>query len=324
MANGKFIISLDFELMWGVMENKNKTTYGENILGVHTAIPRLLDLFDKYGIKATFSTVGFLFFENKQELLNNLPAVLPEYENKKLSPYNNYLDTLGNDDKDDPYHFGYKLLQLIQQRKEHEIGTHTFCHYYCLEKGQTIDAFREDIQHAVAVAKKKNIEITSLVFPRNQFNDGYLKVCADAGIICYRGNEHSWIYKAMSRESESLLRRALRLADAYINISGHNCYTTESLKNKYPVDIPSSRFLRPYSKKLKFLDALRLKRITSAMTHAAKENMLYHIWWHPHNFGINQDENFAFLEKILQHFKILHERHNFESLTMTDFAKRIN
>lgn len=324
MTNGKFIISFDFELMWGVMEKKDKTTYGENILGVHTAIPRLLDLFGKYEIKVTFSTVGFLFFENKTELLNNLPAILPEYENKKLNPYGNYLNTVGNNVNDDPYHYGNKLLQLIQQHKEHEIGTHTFCHYYCLEKGQTIDAFREDIKQAVAIAKKKNIEITSLVFPRNQFNEDYLKVCADAGIICYRGNEPSWIYEGRSNESESQLRRAFRLLDAYINISGRHCYTIENLKTRYGVNVPASRFWRPYSKKLKLLDPLRLKRVTSCMTHAAQKNMMYHIWWHPHNFGVNQNENFLLLEKILQHYKVLHESHNFESMTMTGFAKSIN
>ena len=43
--NGKFIISLDFELMWGVRDKKDKTTYGNNILGVHKVIPKLLEIF---------------------------------------------------------------------------------------------------------------------------------------------------------------------------------------------------------------------------------------------------------------------------------------
>ena len=35
IMNGKFIISLDFELMWGVRDEKDKPTYGNNITGVH-------------------------------------------------------------------------------------------------------------------------------------------------------------------------------------------------------------------------------------------------------------------------------------------------
>ena len=49
----------------------------ENIKGVHNVIPRLLVIFNKYKIKATFSTVGLLFFESKKELLSNLPDIKP-------------------------------------------------------------------------------------------------------------------------------------------------------------------------------------------------------------------------------------------------------
>jgi hypothetical protein len=126
--------------------------------------------------------------------------------------------------------------------------------------------------------------LTSLVFPRNQFNDEYLKVCLELGVFCYRGNEHSWIYKAKDGHSESNFRRAFRLLDAYVNVSGHNCYSDESLKNKMPINIPSSRLLRPFSNNLKFLENLRLERIKSGMTYAAKKNLTYHLWWHPHNW----------------------------------------
>jgi len=146
-------------------------------------------------------------------------------------------------------------------------------------------------------------------------------VCRDLGILCIRGNEHSYLYDARNGEEESLFRRALRLVDAYLNISGHNCYTDEYLKSKHPVDIPSSRFLRPYSAKLKILDGLRLKRIKSGMTYAAKNGRTYHLWWHPHNFGINYKENFAFLEKILDHYSQLSQKYNFQSHTMSGLAK---
>ena len=162
-----------------------------------------------------------------------------------------------------------------------------------------------------------------MVFPRNQYNDEYLKVCAELGIICCRGNERSWIYKALSQKKENLFRRAVRLMDAYMNLSGHNCYSDEYLKRKYPINIPSSRFLRPYTKRLKALEMLRLKRIKTGMTYAAKNNYTYHLWWHPHNFGINQDENFAFLEKILLHYQHLNKKYSFTSLNMSELSKRL-
>ena len=324
MKNGKFVISLDFELMWGVRDKKNKENYGENIIGVHKVIPKLLKIFRKYDIKATFSTVGLLFFETKMELLATIPTIKPIYKNPNLSPYNGHFDGLGRDYKSDMYHFAPELIKEIQKYPEQEIGTHTFSHYYCLEQGQTIDAFKADIKSAISVAKKYNIPLTSLVFPRNQFNDDYLKICLELGIFCYRGNEHSWLYKAKNGDDETYFRRALRLLDAYLNLSGHNCYSDQFLKSKMPINIPSSRFLRPYSSKIKIIDGLRLYRIKSGITYAAKNNLTYHLWWHPHNFGINQDENFSFLEKILKHYQFLNNKYNFQSYTLSTLANILN
>jgi peptidoglycan/xylan/chitin deacetylase (PgdA/CDA1 family) len=323
MANGKFIISLDFELMWGIRDQKNALAYRDNILGERKVIPRLLETFRKYEVKSTFSTVGMLFFENKQEMLRNIPEVRPDYEDKNLSPYNGYLEKIGDNSGKDLYHFGADLIKLIQRYPEHEIGTHTFSHYYCLEKGQGVDAFREDIKRGIAIAQKYIINISSLVFPRNQFNEGYLQVCSELGIICYRGNEESWLYSAKSGREESLLRRSFRLLDSYVNLSGHHCYSDQYLTRTYPVNIPASRFLRPFSKKTKIFDWFKLQRIRSAMTYAAKNNLSYHLWWHPHNFGVNMDENFAFLEKILSHYQKLHKKYNFQSVTMTELARNV-
>ena len=323
-SGGKFVISLDFELMWGVRDVVTIETYGQHIAGVHEAIPKMLACFQRHNIKATFATVGLLFFKTKEELLRNLPSKKPNYKNSKLSPYGEYmLAKVGTDQLTDPYHFAPGLIEAIKNSPGQEIGTHTFSHYYCLEEWQTLDDFREDLRMAIEVARKNGINISSIVFPRNQFNTNYLEVCKEAGIITYRNNEESWLYNARSGAGESLLRRAFRLLDAYINLTGHHCYTEEYLAASFPVNLPSSRFLRPYYAKFQFLDWLRLQRIKSSMTHAAKNHLMYHLWWHPHNFGINQLENFAFLEEILVHYRYLNEKFAFKSCTMSELANEI-
>jgi len=324
MQHGKFVISIDFELMWGVRDKLTIQQYGENIKGVHTALPRMLQLFDQYKIKGTFAIVGLLFFNSKNEILKSIPQKLPGYINKNLSPFNGYFNSVGEDEQSDPYHFGKYLIDEIRKTPGQEIGTHTFSHYYCLEKGQTAEEFKADILYAQKVAEDKyGLKITSLVFPRNQFNNEYLNVCKDLGIICFRGNEHSWIYEARNTEEESLFRRAIRIADTYINLSGKNCYSDEFLKRSFPVDIPASRFLRPYTNSLRFLDGLKLNRLKSDMNYAAQKNMTYHLWWHPHNFGVNQNENFDLLEKVLLHFRELNKQYNFQSYTMSELANAV-
>ena len=321
---GKLVVSLDFELMWGVRDLVTVNTYGQHINGVHTALPQILQHFEQYGIKGTFAAVGFLFFKDKQELLQGLPEVMPQYADTNLSPYGSYLhETVGAHAGEDPYHYGDHLIELIKNTPGQEIGTHTFSHYYCLEPGQDLEAFRHDLQAALAIAQRRGINLSSIIFPRNQVNEAYLQVCETMGLITYRSNEESWIYKARNWNDETLLRRAFRLLDAYVNISGHHCYTEQYMHSDNMVNIPASRFLRPYSKKLKGLENLRLKRIKDSMTHAAKNKLTYHLWWHPHNFGINQEENFAFLTQILQHYQELKARYNFTSITMSELAKEI-
>lgn len=321
LNRGSLIISLDFELLWGVRDIKTIADYGENIRGVHTMMPKLLGLFRQFDIRATFATVGLLFFENKEQMLLSLPEKKPGYKNPNLSPYNGHFEMISESESGDPYHFAPKLIKLIQGYPEHEIGTHTFSHFYCVEKGQTAEEFRADLQAAFKAAKPYNIQPTSIIFPRNQYSDEYLQVCKEVGIVCYRGNASAWLYQPVEYEKESLFRRAVRITDAYINLTGHNCYDPSLLAGDLPLNIPSSRLLRPYIPKLKKLEGLRLNRILSGMTHAAKENKVFHLWWHPHNFGIHQDENLLFLTKILNHYKYLKSTFGFENHTMTEFAR---
>ena len=56
------------------------------------------------------------------------------------------------------------------------------------------------------------------------------------------------------------------------------------------------------------------------MTYAAKNNELYHLWWHPHNFGVNINENMDNLVTLLKHYQLLHTKYGFASLTMKEAA----
>jgi peptidoglycan/xylan/chitin deacetylase (PgdA/CDA1 family) len=312
---GIFVISLDFELHWGVSETKTVNDYKENLNNVRLAIKKMLELFKEYEIHVTWATVGFLFCRNKDEILSFAGKVRqPQYTNSRLSNYR-LLPEIGNDYMQDPYHFGDDVIPLIQSYPHQEIGTHTFSHYYCLEEGQSPEEFADDIDAANAIASEFDLKMTSIVFPRNQYSDQYLQVCVNKGLQAYRGNQTSWLYKPLAAKGQHLIRRAGRLADSYINISGFNSHAKQ-LKETRLYNIPASRFLRPYSSKLAFLENMRLKRIKNEMNFAARNNRLYHLWWHPHNFGKYVEENIAFLEKILQHYSLLKQKFSFTSLNM--------
>jgi len=290
------VISLDFELMWGVRDHLGIAQYGSNVLGVRNAVPRILDLFDRFGIRATWATVGFLFCENKDELMASLPPLRPTYRQSSFSNYE-YIDEVGNNERDDPYYFGFSLLKEIQSRTSQEIATHTFSHYYCLEQGQTPQQFEADMDAALVAATRRRVELKSIVFPRNQYSARYLDIARARGLRTFRGNERSWLYRSATLDAQSPLRRAGRLTDQYVNLTGHHIRYPDG--NAGLIELTSSRFLRPYSAKLAPLDNLRLSRIKRSMEVAATGKGVFHLWWHPHNFGLNTGENLEFLAKIL-------------------------
>ncbi|WP_418501168.1 polysaccharide deacetylase family protein [Flagellimonas sp.] len=324
---GSLVISLDFELLWGVRDKKTISSYGKDIENVKEVIPRLLKIFSDYGIKATFSTVGFLYASTKDEILQFAPEQKPGYTNKNLSPYNGHFELVKDNASDDPYHFAPDLIQLIQKEKGHSLGTHTFSHYYCLEPGQCVAEFKADIASAKKISEKYGVPMGSIVFPRNQCNADYLKICQELGIKSYRGNEKSWAFQGNGGKSGkiSVYKRKLgRGLDAYFNIFGHHCYTWDELLEKNPIyNIPSSRLLRSYSRKMNFLEPFKIHRIKKSMEYAAKHDKIYHLWWHPHNFGSNIDENFKNLEKILIHYQTLQKKYDFSSDSMESLVEKL-
>jgi peptidoglycan/xylan/chitin deacetylase (PgdA/CDA1 family) len=318
---GAFVVSLDFELLWGVRDGypSDGGAYRANLLGGRAAIPRMLDLFEEFGVAATWTTVGFLFARSRQELLCFRPTTLPAYADSRLCPYR---EPVGLGEDDDPLHFAPSLIESIRACPSQEIGTHTFSHFYCLEPGSTRAAFKADLDSAIAIAAEHGLQLRSIVFPRNQFNPDYADLLVEAGVTCYRGTERHSIYQAASvAHANRAHRRGARLLDAYLGFSGPNVQTWQDVPQASGLsDVSASCFLRPYSPRLRHLDSLRLHRIARGIQRAASTPGIFHLWWHPHNMGLHVDDNFRFLRNVLEVFAWCRERHGMRSLTMAEVA----
>jgi peptidoglycan/xylan/chitin deacetylase (PgdA/CDA1 family) len=313
------VISLDFELHWGVRDVKTVAQYRENLLGVRRVMPALLETFAEYGIHATWATVGFLFFATRADLLASLPDLRPDYDDPRLSPYLD-MKNLGRDEDDDPFHFGRSLIDQIRSYPGQEIATHTFSHYFCLEPRQSVAAFRADLKAAIAAAANLGITLISIVFPRNQYDIRHLDICRGMGLKAFRGNQRSWLYHPRATAGETLWLRAARLADSYWNLTAHDCYPLADKGPEPLLNLRASRFLRPYVPHLPALQALQERRILADMTYAAEHGALYHLWWHPHNFGAHLEQNMSLLRRVLDHFRIVRERCGMKSMNMAELT----
>lgn len=315
---GALVISLDFELHWGIRDHTTVDGYRDNLLGVREAIPALLAEFDRRGIACTWATVGMLMAESKKELLATMPARAPRYGDRRMSPYQG-LEDIGEDERSDPFHFAPSLVRRIVATPRQELGTHTFSHFYMLENGPTLSDFDADLDSARRIAENFGVANKSIVFPRNQFTPEHLPVLRRHGIVAYRSNGRHWAYSARARETS--LRRSFRLADTYAPLTGTRDVPWPTAHDGL-VDVSASAFLRPAARRPNVLARLRLRRLVASMKHAAETHRLFHVWWHPHNFGIRLRENMAFLGELLDAYDQLRRTRSFESLTMGEVASR--
>lgn len=314
MQKGTLIVSLDFELFWGMQDGWTLEEYQENVLGGRKAIPRLLELFKKYGIHATWATVGFMFADNYDELKKYFPTedLLPTYSNSKLSTYRCF-DSIGKNEDEAPCFYSPSLIKLVSEYENQEIGSHTFSHYYCREEGQTVEQFEADIKAALAIAKDKGYDLTSAVMPRNQCSPKYTDVLTKLGFTAYRDEENDWIHEKVKIRP---LMRALRLMDVYFSLTGQGGYIPKKENGIW--NFVGSRMYKPYFKKLAFLEKRKVKRIKKQMLHAAKKGLTFHFWWHPHNIGVMTDLHFEQLEEIFSYYRFLSEKYGMISLNMKE------
>lgn len=314
---GSLIVSLDFELFWGMLDQCTLDAYQENVLGGRAAIPRLLELFERHGIHATWATVGFMFAESKEELLSALPSkeLQPAYTNDRLSPYHR-LDEVGENESDSPCFYGASLIRKISEAPGQEIGTHTFSHYYCREEGQTAEPFKADLQAAKAIAEKHGYTLTSAILPRNQTTAECAAALKEAGITVYRAEEDDWIHRYVKIRP---LMRVLRLLDVYFPLTGKGGYVPKDEDGI--LNVIGSRMYKPYFKKLAFLEGLKLRRIKKQMLHAAKKGLTFHLWWHPHNIGVQTDLHFRQLEEIFGYYDELKDKYQMQSINMGEARK---
>lgn len=315
MNQGSLIISLDFELHWGRFDKYEVEPYLDYYLNARKVVPEILDLFSKKDIHATWATVGMLMASGWEEWEHYKPTYLPGFREEKYSAYFWAEKQKGKNSK---ALFAPELVREIIKTSGQELASHTFSHYYTGMEGSEMEAFRSDLQASKKIALEKfGLELKSLVFPRNQYNENYLNESAKMGFEFVRTNPADWFWENI--EKESLLKKLFRTGDTLAPLGQKTTYSEiERLKNGQ-FAIPASRLLRPYQSNSIF-NRLRVDRIKKELEFASKNGLIYHLWWHPHNFGLLPKENLSVLKEILDFVSELRDEYGLISQTMEEIA----
>ena len=317
---GAMVISLDFELHWGLRDHvRREDALYRRLTEARRAVVDLTGMFAARDIHATWATVGFLFASERQDVEAHMPTERPAYARVDLDPY---AEPIGPDEEHDPEHLAGSLVEVIATTAGQEVGSHTFSHYYCLEPGQSETTFRADLAAAQSIARWRGLELTSLVLPRNQWNPAYAQTVLDLGFRSIRGPQRTWSHQSRGGgRDRSMVRRGARLAEAYFGTAPPPTTAWNQVLGPSGLcDIPASAFMRPFDPSRKRLEPLRRARLVSGLRHAARHGRIFHMWWHPHNFSQHHAENFSMLGQLLDEFDRLATSEGMQSLTMAEVA----
>jgi len=283
-ARPKVVWSLDFELRWGVHDvlGLDRDRYRKNLEGAREAVPQLLQLFTRRGVRATWATVGALACRDWDEYFHRAPAP-PRYVNPRLAINPRYADI----DPNGLLHFAPDLVALIAETKGQEIGTHTFSHLYLGELGvMQADAAADHAATLALFRDRFGIGRTSLVFPKNQI--AFLALYRAQGISAWRDNESPWYYQ-LTRHTHHPIVRGLRMMDALTPWRARGGSFSGGRT-------PSTLFVRVYLPES--LWKLHLARI-AAEARRIKEGGVLHFWLHPHNLGADVPRGMQRIEQVV-------------------------
>lgn len=312
---GIFTISIDVELAWGFCD---KPVHGATRAAIgreREVVRRLLALFSRYDVRATWAIVGHLLLTDCNRAGER---VHPEI-------YRPVTKSGGRDwffqhptNGDDPLWYGRELVEWIKQASPpQEIGSHSFCHVPYHEGWVNREAVQTDIAQARTLHRAYGLPFEAFIFPRNIV--GYRELLARAGVRVYRGRTLRWFDAVPT----SAVRRLLHLVSWVFATPPRTVKAT--VDETGMVNIPDSMFFSGRNGLRSLIPSRSLVAMGRVgVDRAVERGEIFHLWFHPSNFVHKMDGQFATLETILRYAQRLRQSGRLEVLTMGDIQRRVS
>lgn len=316
LQKGVFVLSLDTELCWGVVDKpeqlKNNLKYYEQ---ARNCIDKILILLEKYNISATWAIVGHLFLRecNSTGGQKHLDIPRSTYTWYKKDWFN---ESPCTNDKDDPLWYGQDIIKKINNCKVYqEIGCHSFAHIPYGDENTKRDTVQADLANCVCEAEKLGLKLRSFVFPRN--DSGFIDELKNFGFITYRGTEPSW-YKTFPKR----IRKICHIIDQFLAIAPP-VSIPECDKELY--NISASMFYLPMNGFRGLIPiSSRIHKAKKGIKKAIRNKKIFHLWFHPFNIATDQEKLLCGLEEIFKEVYLSLENGELETKSMGEVADSMN
>ncbi|MFX0203839.1 MAG: hypothetical protein ACFFCW_47680, partial [Candidatus Hodarchaeota archaeon] len=216
--------------------------------------------------------------------------------------------------------YGRDIVDAIRNcQVAQEIGCHSFSHISYDEGNCSIAAVASDLEHCRTAFQALDLTCKAFVYPFNRV--GHLRLLPRHGFICYRGPE---LHTHMRSHFLTPLLKACRLL---CRLFAGPPVLRPTLKYKELVNIQASMLFRvPEIKSPKVWRTIldfQVKSAKQGLSKAARTGRVFHLWFHPFQFGHRTKEMLGALDEVLSSASRLRSDNKLEILTMGQMAQRI-
>lgn len=314
LNKGTFLLSIDTELAWGGIHDGSFRRRQQMFERTRRTIAGLIQIMERYEIRATWAIVGHLFLESCKPSngVKHPEIVRPSYPWRSGDWFED--DPCG-DVGTDQYWYGPDIVEsILKCRVPQEIGSHGFSHVIVGDPGCSRECFDSELKACVEVARAWGITLRSFVYPRNSI--GHLDVLAANGFTAYRGLSSAW-----HQRLPGPARRVGRGADYLLPVP---VVTAQPRRAGDLWDLPATCFYLHRDGWARGIPvALRVYRSVLGVRRAAREKSLYHLWFHPFNLASDPDGLLGGLEAIFKEVARLRELGVIENLAMMDMVEHL-
>lgn len=298
-----FVISIDTEMAWGLNHRPGEVYRYPN---ERQDLRRLLELFDRYEIPATWAIVGHLMLDRCDQVGGRPhPEITrPEYD---WVPGDWFARDPCTDAAAAPDWYAPDLLPLIQATAvEHEIASHGFSHMMAGEAGCSRAAYDSELRAAVAAAADRGVRLRSIIHPRNSL--GHLDLLPEHGFVAYRG-----------RRPTMTATRWQRLVDLSV---GSDRTAVRPMNEGQVWNLPATIMFtidpRPRTWRL------WIRQVERRLDQAVRRRSMFHLWFHPHNLRDRPDQALAALDFLCRSAARHRDAGRLDTVTMGALASRLS
>lgn len=279
---GQFVVSIDFEMAWGLVHRNGDVDY--TVDDERVLLTSLLDSFDRHSVPATWATVGHLLLDS---CADDGDGLHPDISRPEYSWFRgDWFDAdPGTDVHDAPRWYAPDVVtDLLARPAGHELGCHSFSHLIVGDPACSAADFESELVGCAGAAARFGVELESFVYPRNSV--GHVDELVRAGYTNYRG-------RRADPFDSSPIGRARRLMDRVVP-------SPRSIVR--PVAEPGIWNLPAtclFTIEARRMPELWFRQTLRRLEHAARHGGLFHVWFHPHNFAHGGPESVEMFDRLL-------------------------